>query len=189
MQILKDEIRERILVIAEDLFYKMGYERTTTRSIAANVEISVSNLYLYYENKEDIFSAVIEPYYVYLNSRFEEILGFGNTEEDINDKLSRLMRELIVKDWKRFIILTDRSTGTKYECSKTMAIQGLKKHIYSLMTDAIIFDKESMSFILSNNLICGMVEIAKNYRDVRQLEDNLKHLVTYHTEGLKALLS
>lgn len=187
MQVLKDEIRENILKVAEDLFFKAGFEGTTTRNIAANVGISVSNLYLYYENKEAIFTAVIGPFHEYLNSRFEEFLGVKSNKDDINDKLSRLVRDCIVKDQQKFIILTNRSSGTKYEHSMNFAIQGLTKHICALMTDAFE-DKELMAYILSNNLIGGMVEIAKNYRDERQVEDSMKHLITYHTEGLKALL-
>ncbi len=188
MQVLKEEIRERIIKVAEDLFYKEGFEGTTTRNIAANVGISVSNLYLYYENKEDIFSAVIEAFYQYLNSRFEELLVHNNKEDNISDKIYKLVWDFIVKDQRKFIILADKSRGTKYEYSKTVVTQELKKHICSLLPDTFN-DKELMSFILSHNLIDGIVEIAKNYRDERRLADSLKHLIVYHAEGLKALLN
>lgn len=189
MQKLKAEIRERIVNTAGDLFYERGFEKTTTRSIATHVGISVSNLYLYFENKEAVFSAVIDSYYVYLNSRYKELLGSKNTKEEIKDKLFRLVKDLIVKDWRKFILLIDKSNGTKYECSKNIAVQELKKHIDTIIADSVICDKELISFVLSNNLINGIVEIAKNYQDERQLEDSLKHLITYHIEGLKALLS
>jgi AcrR family transcriptional regulator len=188
MKLLNDKVRERIVETAMDSFYEVGFEKTTTRSIATKVGISVSNLYLYYENKEAIFSAIIDPYYVYLNSRFEELLGVKNTKEEINDKLGRLVKDLIVEDWRKFTLLIDKSSGTKYEGSKNMAIRELKKHIDLIIADSTIFDKELISYILSSNLINGIVEIAKNYQDELQLEDSLKHLIIYHTEGLKFLL-
>lgn len=60
MQVLKEEIRKKILNAAENIFYQKGFRGATTRSIANEVGISVSNLYLYYENKEAIFYGVTD---------------------------------------------------------------------------------------------------------------------------------
>lgn len=188
MQVLKDEISKQILVVAEDLFYKAGFEGTTTRTIATNVGISVSNLYLYYENKEAIFAAVIDPFYEYLNLRIQELLQFKNTKEDINNKLSIMLRNILINDRRKFIILADRSKGTKYEHAKVMAIRIITKHINSLLSDAMN-DKKLVSYVLANNLINGIVEIAKSYTDESQLNNSIKHLVEYHTGGMEALLS
>jgi hypothetical protein len=50
-------------------------------------------------------------------------------------------------------------------------------------------DKKLVSYVLANNLINGIVEIAKSYTDESQLNNSIKHLVEYHTGGMEALLS
>lgn len=60
-QILKDEIRERILAAALDEFYERGYKLAAMRSIAAKAKISASLTYSYYKNKAELFDVVIRP--------------------------------------------------------------------------------------------------------------------------------
>lgn len=187
MQILKDEISKHILEVAEDLFYKVGFEDTTTRNIATNVGISVSNLYLYYENKEAIFAAVIDPFYEFISLKLQEFLELKSSKEDINNTLNSLSRLLIMKDRRKFIILIDGSKGTKYENSMNMTIKIISEHISSLLSDAMI-DKELVSYVLAKNMINGIVELAKNFKDENQLDDNINYLIAYHLRGIEALL-
>ena len=55
MQVLKDEIRHKILLEAELLFLQKGYDRTTLQMIADKVNISKSNFYHYFRSKEEMF--------------------------------------------------------------------------------------------------------------------------------------
>ena len=55
MQVLKDELRHRILLESEHLFLQRGYDRTSMQMIADKVNISKGNLYHYFKNKEELF--------------------------------------------------------------------------------------------------------------------------------------
>ena len=55
MQVLKDELRHKILLESEYLFLQRGYDRTSLQMIADKVNISKSNLYHYFKNKEELF--------------------------------------------------------------------------------------------------------------------------------------
>lgn len=55
----KDVNREYILKIAQDIFSKYGYRKTTLDDIANAVRKGKSSLYYYFESKEDLFQAVI----------------------------------------------------------------------------------------------------------------------------------
>ena len=55
MQVLKDELRHKILLESEHLFLQRGYDRTSLQMIADKVNISKSNLYHYFKNKEELF--------------------------------------------------------------------------------------------------------------------------------------
>lgn len=55
----KDANRETILKIAQDIFSKYGYKKTTLDDIANAVRKGKSSLYYYFSSKEDLFQAVI----------------------------------------------------------------------------------------------------------------------------------
>ncbi|WP_423129806.1 TetR/AcrR family transcriptional regulator [Gaoshiqia sp. Z1-71] len=55
----RDANRENILKIAQDIFSKYGYKKTTLDDIANAVRKGKSSLYYYFESKEDLFQAVI----------------------------------------------------------------------------------------------------------------------------------
>jgi AcrR family transcriptional regulator len=48
------ETRERILDIAQELFTRYGYDKTSLRDIAERLQITKAALYYYFERKEDI---------------------------------------------------------------------------------------------------------------------------------------
>ena len=57
--IKRDVNRENILKIAQEIFSKYGYKKTTLDDIANAVRKGKSSLYYYFKSKEDLFQAVI----------------------------------------------------------------------------------------------------------------------------------
>lgn len=55
-----ESIREKIINIADDLFYKCGYNNTSFADISQAVGISRGNFYHHFKTKDDILAAVIE---------------------------------------------------------------------------------------------------------------------------------
>ena len=55
----RDVNRENILKIAQEIFSKYGYKKTTLDDIANAVRKGKSSLYYYFKSKEDLFQAVI----------------------------------------------------------------------------------------------------------------------------------
>ena len=61
MQVLKDEIRGRILAVAGQQFGQKGYTKTSMREIAAEAEVGVGNIYNYFASKDELFREVVRP--------------------------------------------------------------------------------------------------------------------------------
>ena len=59
MQTKKEEIRQEILLAAENEFYKRGYRDASMRTIARKANTTLGNIYNYFENKEALLDAVI----------------------------------------------------------------------------------------------------------------------------------
>ena len=81
MQVLKKDIRGRILTIARRHFRQSGYSRTSMREIAESAGIGVGNIYNYFTSKDELFREVIRPVLRALEAMLQEHHGIRG--EDI----------------------------------------------------------------------------------------------------------
>lgn len=80
----KDANRASILKIAQEIFSKYGYKKTTLDDIANAVRKGKSSLYYYFPSKEDLFQAVIQKEVDSLRHELEIVV---NRNTDPVDKL------------------------------------------------------------------------------------------------------
>ncbi len=187
MQVLKDEIRKQILEAAEQLFVEHGFVGTTTRMIANRVGISVSHLYLYYENKEALYCAITDPFIQYFTQSFEQFLNHEKEFDHMGTQLSQMAFELIMSNRNRLLLVLEKSKGSKYENFKLKIIEELKEHIQSQMNSKI-HNKELLAHVFAKGLIEGIIVIAHEYRDTEQLKHNLECMMNYHADGIKSFI-
>lgn len=55
----REQRRNDILNAAETLFFSKGYDNVSMNSIAKEVELGKSTLYIYFDNKEELFYAIV----------------------------------------------------------------------------------------------------------------------------------
>ena len=58
-QILKEELRKAIIESAKQEFLNNGYENASMRNIAKKANMTVGNLYRYFESKDDIHKQIV----------------------------------------------------------------------------------------------------------------------------------
>ncbi len=80
----KDVNRETILKIAQEIFSKYGYKKTTLDDIANAVRKGKSSLYYYFRSKEDLFQAVVMKEVEVLARELDKVV---NRNTDPVDKL------------------------------------------------------------------------------------------------------
>lgn len=189
MQILKEEIRNKILSVAENSFYENGFRETTTRNIANEVGISVSNLYLYYQSKEAIFYGVTESFHKYFVDRFKAFIDHDDKRDtdDMDFAIIQTFQKIIKADQKKFVIIADKSQGTKFEGFKRQITSILLEHMKSQINKNLVHD-DLIIYIFAKNFIEGIIEIAKNYKDDCWLESSINTLVLYHMNGMRHLM-
>jgi AcrR family transcriptional regulator len=69
----KEQLRQEILDAARELFVKEGYENVSMRRIAEKIEYSPTTIYLYFEDKSDLFIAICEETFARLSKKLESI--------------------------------------------------------------------------------------------------------------------
>lgn len=86
MQILKNNINERILRVAYLQFVKKGYMKTSMRDVAAAAGVSIGNIYNYFTNKDELFRTIVSPVITQLDSLL--CLHHGHNGMDVMEMIS-----------------------------------------------------------------------------------------------------
>jgi AcrR family transcriptional regulator len=61
MQYQKENVKNAILKAAKTEFIAKGYQGASLRNIAGQADVAVSNIYNYFNNKDEIFKEVLQP--------------------------------------------------------------------------------------------------------------------------------
>jgi AcrR family transcriptional regulator len=77
----KEDLKQSILDAAKNLFLKEGYEATSIRKIAAEIEFSPTTIYLYYKDKAAISHALHQEGFKLLASQFNVLTYIENPFE------------------------------------------------------------------------------------------------------------
>lgn len=163
-QILKDEIKENILKAALQEFYTNGYKAAAMRKIAENANIPTGLIYSYYKNKEDLFCAVLRPV-LYDWERVVTAGGIDDHSDNIIYGLSKAETECLLNLFdhrQEFIIMIDKSHGTKYEYERERMIQEIEKHLIA-HTDGVNSDTV-FTHIVANNFVDGIMQVMYHYK-------------------------
>ena len=199
MQTLKDDVKSNIIEAAVKEFYLLDYEKASMRTIAKAAGISVSNTYNYYQSKEQLFSDIIEPVFQQVKNIFKRSLQQSSGTElksdnvlSFIDDITRMLMQMDARQRQLLIVMAEKSGGTRYEKSKDEMTTLLRLHFAEAVRKSgkSSQTEENQGFILqiiAANYIDGLLKIMKDYRSQQWAEENLKTLLTYHLNGIKAL--
>jgi AcrR family transcriptional regulator len=119
-QVLKDDVRERILGSALQVFAAQGYVGATMTAIAEGAGLGTASLYRYYASKGELFDAVVTPA---LAERFESLLdqrvralahmALSDEPRRVEDHGEEMLR-FWVENRLAVVVLLDRAEGTAY---------------------------------------------------------------------------
>lgn len=114
-QVLKEEVRARILAAALAEFAGRGYPATTMSNIAARAGTGAAALYRYYENKEALFDAVVpeslaRAFEALLSRRVRSLAAAVGPQDETGAEMLTFWE----KHRLAVVILLDRAEGTPY---------------------------------------------------------------------------
>ena len=92
----KQERPAELLAAALALFVERGYAATRLDDVAARAGVSKGTLYLYFENKEELFKAVVRENIV---ARISETRGLARQFDGARDEL---LRQLVRRWWQQY---------------------------------------------------------------------------------------
>ena len=190
------EYEKRALLIeaAKKEFREKGYNKASLRSICAKAGVTTGALYFFFENKAELFSAIVdEPikglkkllveHFKEDREYMEHLDSVENMEMDHSD-LSDMLVDYIYRNYDSFLLLLTSAENTVYEncmdefvtlteSSMPIMLSGLKGYSYD----------EYMSHWMSHITVDAFVNVIKHEKDVKQAKDKLRRIMNYLIEG------
>lgn len=176
-QVLKEEIRERIFKAALDEFFEKDFKTAIMRDIAIRADIPTGLIYSYYKNKQALFEEIVRP--VILN--FPDTLKEAEASSDMGmENYFNIERKFYVSLFdrrKEFLLLIDKSAGTKYADAKDQMIYMIEQHIRVILQKRGTQEYDDIFFhILAVNHVESLLEIMRHYK-TRQWAEEMLDLV------------
>ena len=180
MQIIKEELRNRILEIAEQEFLENGFDKASLRVIAKKCGTTIGNLYHYFSNKEALFEDLVKQEYnaffhlMEHNQNSQLIHYNSNHRNDIS--LKKMFYENIEKLMpvftKRFLILIDCSQKTKFETCRNQVLSMIEQHVKMHFMEYSVSITPGFEITLSQQILTGLLHIIRTCED-----ENMKRLL------------
>jgi AcrR family transcriptional regulator len=181
MQVLKESVKKAILDGAIVEFFEHGYQSANMRRIADSANITVGNIYRYFENKEALFNAVLMPAQRAIDDleSFDKKLHITHieTQKEANQIVTYVMNVLRPYTREIFIMIFN-SKGTHY--------QKVKMQLEQLVTGKIkenfpgVFQDYFLKVIASSFIQALFVVFRENVNDVKKIQDMLVQLIVFY---------
>ena len=190
------EYEKRALLIeaAKKEFKEKGYNKASLRSICAKAGVTTGALYFFFENKAELFSAIVDQpikgLKKLLMEHFQEdreymqhLDSMENMEMDHSD-LSDMLVEYIYSNYDSLMLLLTSAENTVYEnCidelvtltenSMPIMLSGLKGYTYD----------EYMSHWMSHITVDAFLNVIKHETDMEEAKLKLRKIMNYLIEG------
>ncbi|MGI6607792.1 MAG: TetR/AcrR family transcriptional regulator [Erysipelotrichaceae bacterium] len=89
-QVLKEEVRDKIITSAKEEFLDKGYKDASMRAIARKSKMTVGNLYRYFSGKEELIIQIVSPAMLLLDRLLKKVtdgkLTFYSEDFYLNDE-------------------------------------------------------------------------------------------------------
>lgn len=153
---MEDFNRERILQAADALFNTRGYKSVTIDDLAEKLGISKKTIYVHFDSKKDIATAVVEDILQHITKKLDEaplmdenpIDVLRTTIDQIKNEVLRIrpifmadIQKLLPKLWLRVVTYRDEHI-IKFMCELILKAQqlGLAKPLNPMLASQIFLD-------------------------------------------------
>ena len=183
MQVLKEEVRQKIKKAAISEFEENGYQKTSMRSIALNAGVTVGNLYRYFENKDDLFNVIIQPAFQEIYKFIDEFARFKKSKlseekqkEDFIKMFEGSLIRIYIQHRSELVILLNGSKGSQMEDAREQIISliagRIKKEAFPRMKKKrIATEDDFLAQVLATSFIEGISLVLNKYKDKEKTKE------------------
>lgn len=190
MQYQKEEIRTRILESALEEFAAFGYLGAQMRRIAEGAGVATGNVYRYFESKDEVFEAIVQPVYANMSTMVLDLYKTGNRDvKAIASDIAARIMAVYSRYARELLIITDRSQGSGYEnFTETLVTLVAKRIKGELFHDEDETD-ELLAFVIASGFVRAIFLILRNSSESASVEKLLNRTLIFYFNHLDERLT
>lgn len=186
--------RELLIEAAKKEFLKKGYNKASLRTICANAGVTTGALYFFFENKADLYAAIVDPplkelkaiLIEHFNEDAEEARKLNSIEEADMDhtEISDRIVTHIYDNYDSIMLLLTASENTVYENVVDEFVDMLDKSIPPMVASMKGYKyDEYMSHWMSHISLDAFIHVIKHEKDVNKAKKRLSGILNYLVMG------
>ena len=188
------QTRQKLIDSAKKEFLAKGYAKASLRSICADAGVTTGALYFFFENKEDLFAAIVDPplnglkniLVQHFRDDVEEMSGIESLDDIDMDhsEISDRIVGYIYENYDSIMLLLTASENTVYENVVDEFVTMIENSIPMMMAPLKGYTAdEYMSHWMSHISLDAFIHVIKHERDVEAAKVRLRAILNYLVEG------
>ena len=186
--------KEALIEAAKKEFLEKGYNKASLRTICANAGVTTGALYFFFENKADLFAAIVDPPLKELKriliKHFTEDVEEAKRLTSIEDadldhtEISDKIVGHIYENYDSFMLLLNASENTVYENVVDEFVDMLDRTIPPMMANikGYTYD-EHLSHWMAHISIDAFIHVIRHEKDVNKAKERLGKILNYLVLG------
>ncbi len=186
--------REKLIEAARQEFLKKGYNKASLRSICADAGMTTGALYFFFENKADLFAAIVDPplnglkKLLYDHFSKDTAAMQAITSLDMIDLDHSLISDRIVtyvyENYDSFMLLLGSAENTVYENVVDEFADIIDRSICSMLSAFPGYTCDAyMSHWMSHISMDAYIQVIKHEKDVEIAKKRLRDILNYLVIG------
>ena len=188
------QTRQKLIDSAKKEFLEKGYSKASLRSICADAGVTTGALYFFFENKKDLFAAIVDPplnglkeiLLQHFKEDIEEMSGIDSIEgidmdhSEISDKIVGY----IYKNYDSFMLILTATENTVYENVVDEFVSMVEQSIHPMLASMKGYTcDEYMTHWMSHISIDAFIHVIKHEKDVKKAKVRLRAILNYLVLG------
>lgn len=191
-------VAERIIIAAKREFLDKGYVDASLRTIAAAADTSTNSIYVRFDDKEGLFSAIVEPVlsemierFIRIQERFHQMSPTEQVERmpKYADGGTLELVDYMYEHLDEFRLLLDSSYGTRFHNFVDELVRIEVEYTYKYMEAVGYPDKfgdaltEKLLHIVTTSRFESIFEIIRHGMSREEASEYMELLSRYHRTG------
>ncbi len=188
------EKRDLLLKAAKKEFLEKGYNKASLRTICANAGVTTGALYFFFDNKADLFAAIVDPPIGELKKilfeHFNEDAKYMSNLKSLDDievdhsDISDMITEHIYRYYDNFMLALNGSENTVYEHVVDDFVKLLEESVPHMLSGLKGYTlDEYMSHWMSHISMDAYIQVIKHEKDKEVAKCRLRSILNYLTRG------
>lgn len=186
-QVLKDDVRRRIVAAGEDAFFERGFDKATMTDIARRAGVAAANIYRYFPDKGALFEAVVPDELITAHDRLLDERVAALVEPVGTSAPAAALLDFWIANRRAVAMLLDHTGETSRSAYAGRFVARLGDHVAATLDAPLTADGRALLDLVFDNTRRAISAILRSSADEARLRMLIAGFWSYQVPGLESL--